>query len=61
MDDFVARMDLRGALELFLFLEEQEDNLNGFPAKLFADLRAHLYERLSIEEMESPGTLLQTL
>ena len=61
MEDFVVRMDLRGTLELFLFLEEQEDSLNGIPAKLFADLRAHLYERLSIEEMESPGTLLQTL
>jgi hypothetical protein len=61
MDDFALRMDLRGALELYLFLEEQEDELDGASEKLFAALRAYLYDHLSIEEMESPRTLLETL
>jgi hypothetical protein len=61
MDDFIARMDLRGALELYLFFEEREDGLEGSSAKLFDSLRAYLYERLSIEEMESPRTLLEKL
>jgi hypothetical protein len=61
MDDFVTRMELREALELYLFLEAREDKLDGAAAKLFAALRAYLYEHLSIEEMESPRILLETL
>lgn len=61
MDDFVARMDLRAALGLFVFLEAREDELGRGAAELYAALRAYLYERLSIEDMESPETLLAEL
>lgn len=61
MEDFVARLELKGALELYLFLGEKEAELSGGPASLLAQLRAYLYERLSIEEMESPASLLKRL
>jgi hypothetical protein len=61
MDDFFARMDLKGALELYLFLDEREDELGVASGKLLAALRAYLYDNLSIEEMESPRALLETL
>ena len=54
-------MDLRAALGLFVFLEAREDELGRGAAELYAALRAYLYERLSIEDMESPETLLAEL
>jgi hypothetical protein len=61
MDDFIARMDLKAALRLYVFLEAREDELELGTAELYAELRSYLYERLSIEEMESPETLLARL
>jgi hypothetical protein len=61
VEEFAARMNLREALELYLFLEGREAELSGSPAKLLADLRAFLYDRLSIAEMESPAELLGRL
>jgi hypothetical protein len=61
MDDFVARLGLRPALELFLFLEDREEELRGGASAIYAALRSYLYERLSIEEMESPAAYLARL
>jgi hypothetical protein len=61
VEDFAARICLRDALELYLFLEGREAELSGSPERLLADLRAYLYDRLSIEEMESPAELLGRL
>ena len=61
MDDFTARMDLRGALGHYIFLQGHEGELDPGSSRLFGELRAYLYDRLSIEEMESPGTLLGRL
>jgi hypothetical protein len=61
MDDFIARMGLRSALQLYLFLAAREDELSGGPEELFASLRRYLYERLSIEDMESPEAFLAKL
>jgi hypothetical protein len=61
MEDFAARLGLKEALELYLFLEADEAALQGAPAHLFAELRAYLYERLSIEDMEKPRALLERL
>jgi hypothetical protein len=61
MDDFIARMGLRGALQLYLFLARQEDELEGGVVEFCAALRAYLYDHLSIEDMESPETLLAKL
>jgi hypothetical protein len=61
VDDFTARMGLRDALELYLFLESREGELEGAAERLYVSLRAYLYDRLSIEEMESPSALLKRL
>lgn len=61
MDDFIARMDIKAALSLYIFLEERESELAIGAAKLYAALRAYLYDHLSIEEMESPAALLDRL
>lgn len=61
MDDFIAQLGFRGALQLYLFLLGQEDGLEGGVADLYAALRAYLYDRLSIEDMEFPETLLAKL
>ncbi len=61
MDDFIARLSLRSALELYLFLEGREEELSGGPAELYATLRLYLYDRLSIEDMESPEAFLSKL
>ncbi|MGA2545009.1 MAG: hypothetical protein ABSF43_00540 [Rectinemataceae bacterium] len=61
MDDFIARLGFRGALQLYLFLVRREDELEGGVAELYAALRTYLYDRLSIEDMESPETLLAKL
>jgi hypothetical protein len=58
VEDFAARLSLREALELYLFLEGREADLPTSAAGLFAELRAYLYDRLSIEEMEAPESLL---
>ena len=61
MDDFIARLDLREALELYIFLQGQEEALSGASSKILAALRAYLYDRLSIEDMEFPSALLAKL
>jgi hypothetical protein len=61
LEDFSARLGLRDSLELFLFLRSREAELAGAPDRLFASLRAYLYGRLSIEEMESPEALLERI
>jgi hypothetical protein len=61
VDDFVARLNVRSALQLYLFLEKRETELAGSPAELHIKLRSYLYDRLSIEEMESPETFLSKL
>ncbi len=61
MDDFIARMDIKAALSLYIFLEAREAELANGAAALYASLRAYLYDRLSIEEMESPAALLARL
>jgi hypothetical protein len=68
MEDFAARLSLKEALELYLFLEALETaspgaaaGLRGGPERIFAELRAYLYERLSIEDMEEPRALLDRL
>jgi hypothetical protein len=59
--DFVASMDFREALGMYIFLRKREEDLAGAAAKLYDRLRSYLYERLSIEEMESPEELLSRL
>jgi hypothetical protein len=61
VEDFSPRLGLRDSLELYLFLQLRETELGGASAKLYSALRAYLYERLSIEEMESPELLLRRL
>lgn len=54
--DFNLTLDLKGALALFLLVEESGDP-NADIASLDRALREYLYERLSIAEMEEPGQL----
>ena len=54
-------VDFRSALALYVFLKGREEELTDAPAALFERLRAFLYERLSIEEMERPEELLARL
>jgi hypothetical protein len=61
MDDFIVRTDLRGALEIYLFLVAREGDLEGGTAKLLAAVRSYLYERLSIEDMQAPAACLARL
>ena len=61
MDDFIARLGIRAALQLYIYLEAREEELSGGPAQIYAALRSYLYERLSIEEMESPAAFLSKL
>jgi hypothetical protein len=56
MSDFCLSLDLIGALALFRTLETRTDNPPEIE-RLEGALRAFLYERLSIEEMEDPGRL----
>lgn len=61
MDDFMIRMELKAALSLYIFLETREAELESGGLDLYAALRRYLYDRLSIEEMESPAALLAKL
>ncbi len=61
MEDFTVRASLREALEIYLFLDEREAELQGGTARLLIGLRSYLYDRLSIEQMESPRELLAKL
>lgn len=61
MDDFIVRLGLRPALQLYVFLEAREEELSGGAAELYGSLRSYLYDRLSIEEMESPESLIPRL
>jgi hypothetical protein len=60
-DPFSLDFDFRSALELYLYFEPREDELSGAPAALLSSLKAYLYARLSIEEMERPHELLARL
>lgn len=61
IEAFSLEVDLRTALDLYLFLKVREEELTGAPSELFESLREFLYDRLSIEEMEHPETLLARL
>lgn len=55
--DFSLKLDLKGALALFLLVEGQARDANADIDALERALREYLYERLSIAEMEEPGRL----
>lgn len=61
MEDFESSLGLRDALELYLFFQAREPELPPGAVGLYGRLRAYLYERLSIEEMEAPQALLERL
>ncbi len=61
MTDFTARMSLKSALKLYLFLEAREEDLEDGAEELYSSLRAYLYDNLSIQDMEKPLILLQKL
>ena len=61
MEDFIARLGAGAAIQLYVFLEAREEQLEGGSAEIYASLRAYLYDRLSIEEMESPEKLLAAI
>jgi hypothetical protein len=61
MDDFSASLSLKCALELYIYLLEREEELPRGASVLFVSLRAYLYDRLTVEEMESPKELLARL
>lgn len=61
MEGFEASMELREALELYLFFESCGADLPPSAVSLRDKLRQYLYERLSIEEMEKPEALLGRL
>jgi hypothetical protein len=61
VEDFSARIGLRDCLELYLFFQRREAELGEAHERFFSSLRSYLYERLSIEEMESPEELLKRL
>lgn len=63
MEDFTLRMGMRDALELYLHFAGSEAALGKTASaeRLYASLRAYLYDHLSIEEMESPEALLKRL
>jgi len=61
VEDFNLSLDLRSALELFIFLEAREGELAGGPERSLAALRHYLYDRLSIADMEAPAAYLAKL
>ena len=61
MGDFSLNLGLKDSLELYLFLRRREPELGGASLKLCSALRAFLYDRLSIEEMEDPEAFLMRL
>jgi hypothetical protein len=61
MDDFSANLSFKGALELYIYLLEREEELPRGACSLFVSLRSYLYDRLTVEEMESPKELLTRL
>ena len=60
-EPFPLELDFRSALELYLYLEPKEEELPAAAAALLSSLKAYLYARLSIEEMERPRELLARL
>jgi hypothetical protein len=58
MESFLPALGRTDALELYIYLAEREGELCGGPSRLLAQLRAFLYEHLSIEELEDPAGLL---
>ena len=61
MDELIVHLGLRDALQIFLFLSSHEEDLEGGVSILHNTLRTYLYDCLSIENMESPATLLAKL
>jgi hypothetical protein len=61
VDDFCARLDIREALRLYMFLEAREDELSEGVDGLYSRLRTYLYENLSIQDLEQPEKFLQKL
>lgn len=62
MDSVILKLDIIEALALFQFIDSDTKE-NVFPEirRIEGDLRAFLYERLSIEEMENPLLLYSKL
>ncbi|HDQ14908.1 MAG TPA: hypothetical protein ENN41_08870 [Sediminispirochaeta sp.] len=52
-------LENRDVIALFLFLREREDELDGVLQGLYQRLQRDLFEKLSIEEMESLEDLYQ--
>jgi hypothetical protein len=61
MDELTVHLGLKDALQIFLFLSNHEEALEGSVSILHSTLRTYLYDSLSIENMESPETLLAKL
>ncbi len=61
MDELIVHLGLKDALQIFLFLSNHEEDLEGGASLLYSTLRTYLYNGLSIENMESPETLLAKL
>ena len=60
-EPFRLELDFRRALSLYVYLQASETELPDAVSAFFAELRAYLYERLSIEEMERPEELLKRM
>lgn len=54
-------LELRETLALYVFFHSREEELPREVASLANRVRDYLYERLSIDEMEHPEKLLQSL
>ena len=61
MDELIVHLGLSDALQIFLFLSSHEEDLRGGVSVFYTTLRTYLYDGLSIENMESPETLLAKL
>jgi len=61
MDELILHLGLREALQIFLFLSNHDKDLEGGVSVLYSTIRTYLYDGLSIENMESPETLLAKL
>jgi len=49
MDELIVHLGLKDALQIFLFLSNHEEDLEGGASLLYSTLRTYLYNGLSIE------------
>lgn len=64
MDDFSPSLGLKASLALFLLLDGRSGGIAGASPeldRLEAELRAYLYDKLSIADMENPGKTYSAL